>query len=72
MLRVGGALIVVDGYLDSKEAALIEPYSDETSNSGKMYLSEEALAASVKKAIGAGVQPVIHAMGDKAIDATLR
>jgi len=72
VLRVGGALIVVDGYLDSKEAALVEPYSDETSNSGKMYLSEEALKASVKMAIRAGVQPVIHAMGDKAIDATLR
>jgi len=72
VLRVGGAFIVVDGYLDSKEAALIEPYSDDTSNIGKMYLSEESLAASVKKAISAGVQPVIHAMGDKAIDLTLK
>ncbi len=71
VLRVGGAFIVVDGYLDSKQAALHEPYSDDPSNYGKMLLTEQALAASVQKALAFGVQPVIHAMGDKAIDATL-
>jgi predicted amidohydrolase YtcJ len=71
VLRFGGAFIVADGYLDSKEAALIKPYSDEPANSGKMMLSEEELAASVKRALAFGVQPVIHAMGDRAIDATL-
>lgn len=72
VLRVGGAFIVVDGYLDSKEAALEEPYSDDPSNYGKMILIEAALAAPVQKALAFGVQPVIHAMGDKAIDATLK
>jgi len=72
VLRVGGAFLVVDGYLDSKEAALQEPYSDDPSNYGKMLLTEEALAASVQKALAFGVQPVIHAMGDKAIDEALR
>jgi predicted amidohydrolase YtcJ len=71
VLRVGGVFIVVDGYLDSKEAALQEPYSDDPSNYGRMLLTEEALAASVQRALRFGVQPVIHAMGDKAIDATL-
>jgi predicted amidohydrolase YtcJ len=72
VLRVGGAFIVVDGYLDSKEAALQEPYSDDPRNRGKMYLTGEALAAYTKKAMSFGVQPVIHAMGDTAIDTTLK
>jgi predicted amidohydrolase YtcJ len=71
VLRVGGAFIVVDGYLDSKEAALQKPYSDDPANCGKMLLTQEALAVSVKRALAFGVQPVIHAMGDKAIDITL-
>ena len=64
--------MLADGYLDSKEAALIKPYSDEPNNSGKMLLSQEALAASVARALAFGVQPVIHAMGDRAIDMTLK
>jgi predicted amidohydrolase YtcJ len=71
ILRVGGAFIVTDGYLDSKEAALAKPYSDDPSNSGKMLLTPEQLEAQVKRAITFGVQPVVHAMGDRAIDATL-
>jgi predicted amidohydrolase YtcJ len=71
ILRVSGAFIVTDGYLDSKEAALLKPYSDDPANSGKMLLTQEQLEAQVKRALTFGVQPVIHAMGDKAIDATL-
>ncbi len=70
-LRVSGAFIVVDGYLDSKEAALQKPYSDDPANSGKMLLTQDQLAAAVKRALAFGVQPVIHAMGDQAIDTTL-
>ena len=72
MLRLGGALIAVDGYLDSKTAALSEPYSDEPENSGKLLLGEKALADSVEKVLGAGLQPIIHAMGDHAVDAALK
>lgn len=71
VLHVGGAFIVVDGYLDSKEAALQKPYSDDPANCGKMLLTQEALETSVKRALAFSVQPVIHAMGDKAIDTTL-
>jgi predicted amidohydrolase YtcJ len=72
VLRVGGATIAVDGYLDSKEAALFEPYSDEPKNRGKLLSTEEELIASVAKVLAAGVQPIILAMGDKAIDVTLK
>lgn len=71
MLKVGGASIDVDGYLDSKAAALLESYSDEPENSGKLLCTEAALAASVKKVLSRGVQPVIFAMGDRAVDMTL-
>jgi len=71
MLHFGGVTINVDGYLDSKEAALLEPYSDEPNNSGKLLCTEQSLAVSAAKVLAAGVQPVILAMGDKAIDTTL-
>ena len=71
MLHLGGVAIATDGYLDSKTAALVQPYSDEPSNNGKMLLSEQELAAAVQKILAAGLQPVIHAMGDKAIDMAL-
>ncbi len=72
MLRVGGIMIAEDGYLDSKTAALFEPYSDESSNSGNLLLTDETLASSVTDVISAGFQPIIHAMGDKAVDRVLR
>jgi predicted amidohydrolase YtcJ len=72
MLHVGGAVIATDGYLDSKTAALFEPYSDEPNNCGRLLCTEEALAASVARVIKAGLQPVIHAMGDKAVDVALK
>ena len=71
-LRVGGAVIAADGYLDSKTAALLQPYSDDRDNNGKMLLTEQELAASVTWVLGMGLQPVIHAMGDKAVDTALR
>jgi len=71
LLRFGGVAINVDGYLDSKEAALLKPYSDDSTNSGKLLCTEEGLAASVRQVLAVGVQPVILAMGDKAVDITL-
>jgi predicted amidohydrolase YtcJ len=72
MLHVGGAVIAADGYLDSKTAALFQPYSDEPNNSGRLLCTEQALAASVAQVLAAGFQPVIHAMGDKAVDSALK
>jgi predicted amidohydrolase YtcJ len=71
MLHVGGVFIAADGYLDSKTAALLEPYSDEPDNSGRLLFTEEALTSLVGDVLAAGFQPIIHAMGDKAVDAAL-
>ncbi len=72
MLHVGGVMIAVDGYLDSKTAALSEPYSDEPTNSGRLFYTEKALASAVAEVLAAGLQPILHAMGDKAVDAALK
>ena len=71
MLRVGGVFISVDGYLDSETAVLFQPYSDEPNNNGKLLCTEQTLAASVAQVLAADLQPVIHAMGDKAVDTAL-
>jgi predicted amidohydrolase YtcJ len=70
-LRLGGAIIFTDGYLDSKTAALEQPYSDDPNNSGKMMCTQQELTDWVKHVLALGLQPVIHAMGDKAVDTAL-
>ena len=72
MLRLGGVMIDVDGYLDSKTAALSKPYSDDPKNSGKLQHTLQSLSASVAKVLSSGLQPVLHAMGDKAVDLALK
>ena len=71
MLHVGGAVIATDGYLDSKTAALLQPYSDDPNKNGRLLCTPEELAVSVTRVLGVGLQPVIHAMGDKAVDTAL-
>jgi predicted amidohydrolase YtcJ len=71
-LRLAGVIIFVDGYLDSKTAALIEPYSDEPNNSGKLLLSQKELETEVARVLASGLQPVIHAMGDRAVETALK
>jgi predicted amidohydrolase YtcJ len=71
MLHIGGVVIYADGYLDSKTAALLEPYSDEPNNSGKLLCPEHALASLVAEVLATGFQPIIHAMGDRAVDTAL-
>ena len=69
---LAASVIATDGYLDSKTAALLQPYSDDPNNNGKLLCTEQELAASVAQVLAVGLQPVIHAMGDKAVDTTLK
>jgi len=70
-LRVGGAVIAADGYLASKTAALSQPYSDDMTLSGQLLSSPEEMRATAAKILKAGLQLVIHAMGDKAMQMAL-
>jgi predicted amidohydrolase YtcJ len=70
-LKVGGVMIFADGYLAARTAALLQPYSDETSISGELLCGQEKMNAAATKTLRAGLQLVIHAVGDKAVDAAL-
>jgi predicted amidohydrolase YtcJ len=70
-LQLDGAIIFVDGYLDSKTAALMESYSDESGNQGKINYTAQELTVWVSQVLALGLQPVIHAMGDRAVDVAL-
>jgi predicted amidohydrolase YtcJ len=74
MLRVGGLKGFSDGSLGSTTALFYEPYRDEPSTSGiatdEMYL-EGAMLDRVLGADRAGLQIMIHAIGDRANDLIL-
>jgi predicted amidohydrolase YtcJ len=70
-VKVGGVEIFADGYLAARTAALLQPYSDDPAASGKLLCTQDELNASAAKILKAGLQLVIHAMGDKALDAAL-
>ena len=74
MLRVGGLKGFSDGSLGSTTALFYEPYRDEPSTSGigsdEMYPEGEMLKR-VTEADRAGLQVMIHAIGDRANDLIL-
>ncbi len=74
MLRVGGLKGFGDGSLGSTTALFFEPYNDAPETSGlpgdEMF-PEGAMRARVEGADKAGLQVMIHAIGDKANDIIL-
>jgi predicted amidohydrolase YtcJ len=74
MLRVGGLKGFADGSLGSTTALFYEPYRDDPGTSGiagdEMY-PEGAMLKRVRDADNAGLQTMIHAIGDRANDLIL-
>jgi predicted amidohydrolase YtcJ len=70
-LKVGGVMIFVDGYLAARTAALLQPYSDDATISGELLCGQEEMNAVAAKTLRAGLQLVIHVVGDRAVDAAL-
>jgi predicted amidohydrolase YtcJ len=66
-LRIGGLKGYVDGSLGSHTAAFLEPFSDATGGRGLLVNSEEDLEKWTEGADKAGLQVVVHAIGDRAI-----
>jgi predicted amidohydrolase YtcJ len=64
-LRVVGVKLYADGALGSRGAALLEPYSDDPGNTGLLLTIPDSLRALVTRALGVGLQPAIHAIGDR-------
>jgi len=67
-LKINGIKGFVDGSLGSHTAAFIDPYSDLKTDSGFFVNSEKDLYTWISEADKAGLQVVIHAIGDRAIN----
>ncbi len=68
-VRVGGVKGYMDGSLGSSTALFFEPYSDEAGNSG-VYAAEAIPLSRMEERVAAadraGLQVVVHAIGDRA------
>ncbi len=65
--RLGGC-IILDGSFGSRTAALLEPYTDDPSTQGSLYVETEALEKFVLEATEKNLQLAFHALGDRAIE----
>ena len=70
-LRILGTKFMIDGSMSGCTAALYEPYSNEPTEYGIIVQSQEELARGIVEAHKAGLRPLTHAIGDKAIDIVL-
>ncbi len=64
-LTVRGIKLYADGALGSRGAALVEPYSDDQANLGLLITGGDRLAGICRRALAAGFQVGIHAIGDR-------
>jgi len=66
-LRIGALKGYVDGSLGSHTAAMLEPFTDSPTDSGFFVTSEDDLQRWTAGADRAGLQVMVHAIGDRAI-----
>ena len=64
-LLVRGVKLYADGALGSRGAALVEPYSDDPANLGLLTASQDHLRDVASRALAAGFQVGVHAIGDR-------
>lgn len=65
-LTVRAVKLVADGALGSRGAHLLAPYADEPTTHGLAVTSAADLYAQTRAVVGAGYQPAVHAIGDRA------
>jgi predicted amidohydrolase YtcJ len=70
-LKIYGIKFMCDGSLSGWTAALYEPYANEPGEYGITVVSPDELTAGIVEAHKAGLRPVTHAIGDRAIDIVL-
>jgi predicted amidohydrolase YtcJ len=70
-LRIYGTKFMCDGSMSGWTAALYEPYSDDPNQCGIIVTPKKELTASIVEAHKAGLRPLTHAIGDRAIDIVL-
>lgn len=57
--------LYIDGAMGSRGAALLADYSDESGNSGLLFMPPAELEAQIDKAMACGLQVGVHAIGDR-------
>jgi len=70
-LRIGGIKGFVDGSLGSHTAAMFAPFTDSPKDSGFLVETEKDLYNWTSGADKAGLQVIVHAIGDRAINTQL-
>ncbi len=71
-LRLGALKLFADGSLGARTALLSRDYADDPGNRGTEVIPEEQMREYVNRARGLGMQVAVHAIGDAALDNTLR
>jgi predicted amidohydrolase YtcJ len=71
-LKIGAIKLFADGTLGGHTAWMRQPYSDKPETKGFPLLEQSDLERFVQKAADAGMQTLIHAIGDAGIDAVIR
>lgn len=66
-LAIRAVKLFADGALGSRGAALTEPYADDPATRGLLLEEPGVLRAKVAAAVAAGLQPCVHAIGDRAV-----
>ena len=67
----GGYKIFCDGSLGSRSAKLLEPYTDAPDTDGILVQTQEELNEKMLSAYENGLQPAVHAIGDKGLECVL-
>jgi predicted amidohydrolase YtcJ len=71
VVRIGGVEIFADDFLAARTAALQEPYSDNSETRGRLLYTPEEIKKLIDEVYKVHLQPMIHAMGDQAVDVAL-
>ena len=67
LLKFGSAKGMLDGTVDAKTAAMLEPYTGAGTETGIPMWKQDALNRTVARYDSAGLQVLLHAIGDRAI-----
>jgi predicted amidohydrolase YtcJ len=67
LLKVGAVKLMMDGVIESYTAAMLEPYSNNKTTTGKSAWTPEQFAKTVAIADKLGLQIYTHAIGDRAV-----
>lgn len=67
VFKIGPLKLLIDGSLGARTAALVEPYSDDSSTTGITTATQEELDSIVELAHNNDIQVAIHGIGDKSM-----